>query len=394
MEITRLSDRFPLLGRIRPARPSAPAQVSSQEMIEREQDSVSIRKGQGEGHGSWTLGPGGNLFEAGKPDATLAVIDQYGIRFNPGTGHLAPDHGELVAALALQASGKGEDNLLRVDNATGTLRPRQSLDSKNFGEQLDQGVAQRYANSANNLVEVLGEIYQHHPNITTITQSQGQNGPQLTEELVRVAQSDPAFGSRPASEVQLPEGVAWASPQALKLVAERVQRSLNSSPEVASALDRLHETLDSHPQVAYFNSAGNSGQTQRALEQVGFRFDPRWEGNFQTVSSRTHSIAAAYPARNGTATPAVYSQMGDQSVAFIGEAKVLLDGQPVCEREVPAAVPRRPYCVPFVGTSFAAPKAAGLYDADPIQYERLRLHSLPPGQGVDNLGVGLIDFRG
>lgn len=330
---------------------------------------------------TWTPGPQGLLLEANKPDATMAVIDTFGI--GPD---LRVDHGEITSALAMQASGLGESNLLRVD--TGGF-PRKPVTGQSFGEGLDQFVENRYAGFTHNTTLALQEIHDNYPEINTISQSQGVSGPRLTNDVAQIALGDPRYALQLGQELGHPGPVDWAKPAPQRLIAERVQDTLAASPLVATELTSLREELASHPEVAYFNSAGNDGRTQDLLLQAGFQFDPAWNGNPQSNSPLTQSVAAALPVGPGS-IPTLYSQRTDNSIAFDGRARVTVDGQPLCDSTSPRPAPLQPWCAPMEGTSFAAPLAAGSYNADPQAYQRLLLQALPSMPGVDSLGTGLL----
>lgn len=330
---------------------------------------------------TWVPGPQGLLVEANKPDATLAVIDGFGIGLD---GQV--EHGEITSALAMQASGTGESNLLRVDNGGVIYNPPPGT---NFGDGLDQFIESRYAGVTHSTTVALQEIHDSYPQVNTISQSQGTSGPRLTGELAQNAQDNPAFALRLAQDLGHPGPLDFSNPLPQRLIAERVQDTLAASPQVAAELAALKEELADHPEVAFFNSAGNDGPTQDILRQAGFQFDPTWNGNPQSNSPQTQSIAAGRP--NGLGSEATgYTQRTVNSVAFDGMAQVNVDGQPLCYSLTPRPAPQLPECTPQWGTSYAAPLAAGTYNSDPAAYQRLLMQALPPLPGQDILGVGFL----
>lgn len=371
------------------ASPRDSVDISGEEAEQRALDRFVVFMGRGTEQTSWDSGPDGLLFEANKPEATLAVIDGFGVQMDPGTGAVQPEHGEMTAALAMAASGKGEENLLRID------------DSLSFGgdqgpHSLEEVITSNYVRLTETTREALREIREHHPQVNTVVQSEGLNGPSITHHLLQVAQSNPGRGVSLAHELGLPTPVNWGSPGVQRVLAEHVQDTLASSTEVADARQALQDELGrSQGKFRYFNSAGNDGELQRQLESAGFTFDPSWAGNSQTVSPLTQSVAAAEPGigLNGQivgAVPSFYSQDTNNSIAFSGVANVTMDRQPVCQSTLAQSIPRRPLCGVYYGTSFAAPRAAGTYNRDPQTYDRLRLHALPPVAGTDTLGTGLL----
>jgi len=349
------------------------------EAQQREQDALAAHTQNPQD--TWTTGPAGLLLEANKPDATLAVIDTFGTAPNQKV-----DHGEITSALAMQASGLGESNLLRVDDSFSPFKP---VTAQNFGDGLDQFIESRYAGFTHNTTAALKEIHENYPQINTISQSQGLSGPKLTGDIARHAQNDPNYALQLGQELGHPGPLDWNKPAPQRLIAERVQDTLAASPEVAGELTALRQELADHPEVAYFNSAGNDGQTQDLLSQAGFRFDPAWNGSPQSTSPLTQSVAAAMPI-GPDAYPTTYSQRTLNDIAFDGRARVTVDGQPLCESATARPAPLLPWCAPFQGTSFAAPLAAGTYNADPQAYERLRMQALPPVEGATVLGTGML----
>lgn len=343
---------------------NTPADISLAGAQKREQDGIAAHNQLPQD--TWTPGPGALLVEANKPDATLAVIDGYGM-----TPDGQVDHGEMTSALAVQASGLGESNLLRVDTSGGELP---AITATNVGDQVDQFIESSYVSFTEMTTQAIGEIHENHPNITTISQSQGISGPKIVEGLASQAASNPELGLKLANELGQPGPVDWTQPVPQTMIAERVQDTLAASPEVAGALTSLQEQLASHPEVAYFESAGNDGVTQDRLLQAGFRFDDVWNGSPQSTSPLTQSVGAAIPLGGG-AIPTVYSQQSHNDIAFNGQPNLTLDGQPL---------------PPVQGTSYAAPQAAGLYNASPQAYERLRLQALPSLESENTLGAGLV----
>ncbi|MBN9415205.1 hypothetical protein ABS71_02390 [bacterium SCN 62-11] len=326
---------------------------------------------------TWEKGPEGLLLEAHKPEATLAVIDTFGVSSEQNV-----HHGEITAALALQASGRNESNLLRVDNGGVKFPTRKS-------DRLDEYIENRYTGFTHATTLALQEVHQKHPKINTISLSQGISGPRLTADLARRALKDPDYALKLAKDLGHPGPVDWNQPASQKLIAERVQSTLEKSPKVASELTALRQELADHPKVAFFSSAGNDGETQALLRQADFRFDPAWDGTPQSTSPLTQSVAAANLQGLG-ATPTLYSQHTPNSIAFDGKAKVTVDGRPLCEVSTDRPAPFLPWCAPHQGTSFSTPRAAGLYNADPVAYEKLRLQALPSVEGENTLGVGLL----
>ena len=330
---------------------------------------------------TWVAGPQGLLVEANKPDATLAVIDSFGI---------GPDgqvsHGEITSALAMQASGTGESNVLRVDNGGVTYN---SPLAANFGDGLDQFIESRYAAVTHSTTVALQEIHDKYPQVNTISQSQGTSGPRLTADLARIAQNNQGYALQLGKELDHPGPLDWSKPAPQRFIAERVQDTLAASPQVASELTSLKQELADHPDVAYFNSAGNDGQTQDLLRQAGFQFDPTWNGNAQSNSPQTQSIAAGKPLGSGSVATG-YSQRTVNSVAFDGRAQVKVDGQPLCQSFTARPAPQLPECNPQWGTSFSAPLAAGTYNSEPLAYQRLLMQAMPPLPGQDILGIGFL----
>jgi len=342
---------------------------------------------------NWRATPGGLRFETDKPAATMAVIDGYGV-----TPDNQPDHGEITSALALRASGQGESNLLRVDT-TGTpqisiLSMLGTIDPNNFGATLDRSMAGIYAQQAATTTEALREIRLQHPSITTVSQSQGINGPSLTEALLNAAAGVPPFSAKLARELGLPESVDWTSPQAQLAVAQRVQGALSASPEAAQAQRNLGlEVQRSEGQFQYFNSAGNSGALQERLAAQGFQFDPQWSGNAPSGQPGVETVGAGRQIGPALAVPAPYSQTTAATISANGTTGVTMDGREVCSAVLPFLAPRLEGCLPYQGTSYAAPRAAGLFNADPIAFQRLRQHALPNLENGPELGAGMLLIR-
>ena len=326
---------------------------------------------------TWVTGPEGLLLEAHKPDATLAVIDTYGVSRDQKV-----QHGEITSALAVQASGRQESNLLRVDNGGVKFPP-------NKADSVDQYIETRYLGFTHATTTALQEIHDKYPKINTISLSQGLSGPRLTADLARRALKDPDYALKLAKELGHPGPIDWNQPASQKLIAERVQSTLEKSPKVATELLALRQELADHPKVAFFTSAGNDGETQGLLRRANFRFDPAWDGTPQGTSPLTQSVAAANLQGLG-AGPTLYSQRTQNSIAFDGKARVTVDGRPLCELSTDRPAPLLPWCAPLQGTSFAAPRAAGTYNADPIAYQKLRLQALPSVEADNTLGAGLL----
>ena len=322
------------------------------------------------GFGMGVVGRSDMRVEANKPNASMAVIDGFGM---PGL------HGESTSAMARSASGGNDANILRVERPSGPATPTLgSIPSEGFGTGLDGYLRNRYTSFADTTRQTLENIRTNQPRIRDVSQSEGVNAPALTREALIQAQNDPAFARNLARELGLPESTStWlGNPQAELAMARRVQRGLSSSPEVAASQDRLAQEIErGRGQYTYFNSAGNDGEIQQRLAGQGFTFEPRWAGNVQSTSGATRSVGAAIPDRTpvgSVARSTNYSQRSQASVAMPGENLATFLGRQLIGD----------------GTSFATPLAAGIHNRNPRAYERMLRNGPPPLD--NNLGAGLL----
>lgn len=323
---------------------------------------------------AWQSLPGGLRVQNGHPQATMAIIDSFGLQ-GPGQ---TPAHGEGVAALAERASGQGEANLLRLD--VGAIPDEwaanfRSINRENFSSDLDRLISRFYVGGANVATQGLREIREHHPNIRTVNQSMGVNGPSILASLAETSERFEPLRQDLARELGLPEGTHFNlnNPQALAALARRVQSGLQKSPEVAEARHKLEDELErGRGQYTYFNSAGNHGMYQTALQRTGFQFDPEFQGNAPSNSPATQTVGAVGPGGVQFYSQHVpYSTVGNDRIRFE------MDGQELCGEINPYLIPQREACLPHSGTSYAAPAAAGLHNREQA-LRRLHQQALPP----------------
>lgn len=346
----------------------------------------------------WDRGPSGLLYEKDKPNATVAVLDTFGLSMIPGGAGIGPAHGEVTSAIAVQSAGGNEEAILRVEVA-GQASPLTAPSPKEPSQQLDHMITNIYTSFADKTSEALKEIHSTRPSITTVSHSAGINAPQLSEDLWMMAHEQPEFASFLGKALGLPSDTDWSKPESALAIAERVQKTLANSSEVAASTERLEETLEGlEGKVRYFNSAGNGGQFQQMLSGQGFSFDAKWSGNGQNQSDLTETIASGIPCVSTKAPEklqacsAPYSQQTVADAAAPGGVLVTMDGIPMPSQILDPDGPNGPAKpVPIflhTGTSNAVAVAAGLHGLNPKQYETLKANALEPV--ADNLGTGLL----
>lgn len=372
---------IPLLGGPALPSPTTPDTVTLDgDAIRRREQELNLLSAGGQINPGWATVAGGLRVETHKPNATLAVIDGFGIELNPSTWRIGPAHGEITSALALQASGSGESNLLRIDTGGLSFPPIDS--TLPFGQNIDRFVTGAYTTTAQSTTDALREIRLNHPSITTVNQSEGMSGPSLVSLLAGQAGRDPEFAARLRNELGLPGDTNLQSPEAMVALANRVQHSLQNSPDV----NRVQRNLDAELQrsqghFTYVNSAGNSGQVQAFLADHGFTFDARFAGNAPAQNPLTQTVAATTTRTTlggETTLPAVYSQQIPSDWHADGEVRPYMDGFQVCGSIQPSLIPSAQACTPYEGTSFAAPRIAGELNADSLAFQRLMQQALPP----------------
>lgn len=322
---------------------------------------------------AWQSLPGGLRVQNGRPEATMAIIDGFGLQ---PSGQ--PAHGEGVAALAERASGQGESNLLRLD--VGGVPSEwaanfRSIHSENFSSDLDRLISRFYVGGANVATQGLREIREHHPNIRTVNQSMGVNGPSILANLAETSESFEPLRKDLARELGLPEDTHFnlTNPKALAALARRVQSGLQKSPEVAEARQKLEEELErGRGQYTYFNSAGNHGMYQMVLQREGFQFDREFRGNAPSNSPATQTVGAV-----GPGGVQIYSQQVPYNAVSNDRIRFEMDGQELCGEINPYLIPQREACLPHSGTSYAAPAVAGQHNREQA-LRRLQQQALPP----------------
>ncbi|MFN8608709.1 MAG: hypothetical protein U0931_14325 [Vulcanimicrobiota bacterium] len=319
----------------------------------------------------WTPTHSHLLVEKGKPEATMAVLDHFGL--DPNRPGLNPGHGEIVASIAMNEAGKGDGNIVRIDDRKVTAAPFPLANSKQFGKELRQFISTSYVQPAEAATASLKEVKARHPHVNTMVQSQGITPSGITEQLAGKALENQAFGDQLAKAVGLCPGVDWTNPDQQVALAKHVQKTLKGSPQAQKAVKELQAQL-ADGKVKYFNSAGNDGLFQDHLARHGFKFDPELSGNIQGRARGTETVGATTIGPAGAMQqemPAPYSQR-TQAVTLEtnGDAHMsvwarMLDGMPV---------PMGSY--DGDGTSFAAPGAAGRYNQNPKAFENLRRNSI------------------
>lgn len=332
----------------------------------------------------WRLTDRGVKIETNKPQASLAVVDAFGTQTSG-----RPDHGEITSALALKAGQLEEQDLLRVDIQTQTKRAQASMpgasDPRPFGEKLDAAISSFYTAGADVTTEAMQEIREHHPSISTVSQSHGASALTVTNSLLMMGQS-PEFAANLRSELQLPPDMPLRQPEALVALAGRVQATLSSSAAVEESRQSLNAELDqARGQRTFYQSAGNEGELQDELAKAGFQFDPQWVLAPAGNHPNTITVGAGI-AQGDLGKPADYTQRAEVDFAVTATTFVEMDGQPVCGNPQ-STVP----CQPFEGSSFSAPWGAGLFRNDPESAKKLpQGQTLPPQPGSLGLGWGLI----
>lgn len=330
----------------------------------------------------WRLTDRGLKIESNKPEASFAVVDVFGTQANG-----RPDHGEVTSAVAVKAGQLDEQDLLRVDTQTMTLRAQALLpredDPRPFGEKLDEVVTSLYTTGAEATTEAMQEIREHHPSISTVSQSQGLSAPKITEIILNLGNS-PQFAEDLRSELRLPPDTPLRQPEALVALAGRVQATLASSAAVKESRQSLNAELDlARGQRTYYQSAGNDGEIQGDLAKAGFQFDPEWV--LAPASNHPNTITVgAGTAAGDLAEPTKYTQRAEVDFAMKATTLVRMDGQDVCSQPVGP-------CKPFEGSSFSTPLASGWLQNNPENVEKLPPEQiLRPQPGSLGLGLGLI----
>lgn len=333
------------------------------------------------------------LIEQGKPEARMAVMDQFGMTMT--ASGFEPGHGEFTSLVAQQGPGLSEADILRVDNShqPATL-PLPHPANPEFSSELDRYITGSYAGFAETTAENLEAIHESHPSVTTVSHSQGVGAPLLSSSLYQQARQDPEFAHRLGEELGLEAGAFGTSqgphsPQAAAAISQHVQDRLSSSPEATQGVERLQQTLgDLDGKVRYFSSAGNEGEFQDMVAQGGFVFDPRFQGTVQNEVALTESIGSAVPVFNSAgeagAMPTPYTQRAPVDAAAIGTARFSYDVDGPGPLEAVEMLRR--------GTSYSTPLAGGFYAANPGAYQNLSDNAIPPVSGAENLGVGLLDI--
>ncbi|MFN8610063.1 MAG: hypothetical protein U0931_21150 [Vulcanimicrobiota bacterium] len=327
---------------------------------------------------AWQSLPGGLRVQNGHPEATLAIIDLFGMQ-GPGN---TPAHGEGVAALAQRASGQGEENILRLD--VGAVPSEwavnfATINRENFSSDLDRLISRFYIGGATVATQGLREIREHHPNIRTVNQSMGVNGPSILANLAESSERFEPLRQDLCRELGLPAGTHFNlnNPEALAALARRVQSGLQKSPEVAEARRNLQEELErGRGQYTYFNSAGNHGIYQTVLAQAGFQFDREFQGNAPSNSPATQTVGAV-----GPFGVQPYSQNVPYAAVNNDQVRFELDGLQLCGQINPLLIPQREACLPHSGTSYAAPTVAGLHNREQA-LRRLRQQALPVSEAA------------